>query len=149
MAGKIPTVAVGGVDPDLPHVDVLANDNHLGGTLAVRHLLEFGHRRIAHLSGLPSAAGRLRLRAYQDTMRAAGLGEQVLIETGDMTEEGGYRAAVRLLSGPGGRPPSSRRMTCPASAPCPRPRRWAFRSPASCRWSVSATPAWPACGRCG
>jgi len=97
VAGKIPTVAVG----ILPHVDVLANDNHLGGTLAVRHLLEFGHRRIAHLSGLPSAAGRLRLRAYQDTMRAAGLGEQVLIETGDMTEEGGYRAAVRLLSRPG------------------------------------------------
>ena len=98
VAGQVPTVAVGGMDPDLPHVDVLASDNHLGGTLAVRHLLEFGHRRIAHISGLPSAAGSLRLRAYQATMRAAGLGEQVLIETGDMTEEGGYRAAVRLLS---------------------------------------------------
>jgi DNA-binding LacI/PurR family transcriptional regulator len=98
VAGKIPTVAVGGLDPDLPHIDVLANDDHLGGTLAVRHLLEFGHRRIAHISGLPSAAGSLRLRAYQDTMRTAGLGEQVLVETGDMTEEGGYRAAVRLLS---------------------------------------------------
>jgi len=89
---------VGGLDLDLPHIDVLANDDHLGGTLAVRHLLEFGHRRIAHISGLPSAAGSLRLRAYQDTMRTAGLGEQVLVETGDMTEEGGYRAAVRLLS---------------------------------------------------
>jgi len=98
VAGKIPTVAVGGMDPDLPHVDVLATDNQLGGKLAIRHLLEFGHRRIAHISGLPSAAGRLRLQAYQDTMRAAGLGEAILIETGDMTEEGGYRAAVRLLS---------------------------------------------------
>jgi DNA-binding LacI/PurR family transcriptional regulator len=97
VVGKVPAVAVG-MDPELPHVDVLASDNHLGGTLAVRHLLEFGHRRIAHISGLPSAAGSLRLRAYQDTMRAAGLGEHVLIETGDMTEEGGYRAAVRLLS---------------------------------------------------
>jgi DNA-binding LacI/PurR family transcriptional regulator len=35
VAGQIPTVAVGGTDPDLPHVDVLASDNHLGGTLAV------------------------------------------------------------------------------------------------------------------
>ena len=98
VAGKIPTIAVGGMDPDLPHVDVLANDDHLGGTLAVRHLVELGHRRIAHISGLPSAAGRRRMQAYRDTMRAAGLGGQVMVETGDMTEEGGYRAAARLLA---------------------------------------------------
>jgi DNA-binding LacI/PurR family transcriptional regulator len=97
VASKIPTVAVGGMDLDLPQVDVLANDNHLGGTLAVRHLLELGHTRIAHISGLPSTAGTLRMRGYQDTMRAAGLGDHILVETGDMSEEGGYRAAVRLL----------------------------------------------------
>jgi DNA-binding LacI/PurR family transcriptional regulator len=99
VASKIPTVAVGGrgLDLDLPRVDVLANDNHLGATLAVRHLIEFGHTRIAHISGLPSIAGRLRMDGYQDTMRAAGL--EAHIEAGDMSEEGGYRAAVRLLSG--------------------------------------------------
>ena len=103
VASKIPTVAVGGrgLDLDLPHVDVLANDNHLGGTLAVRHLIEFGHTRIAHISGLPSVAGRLRMQAYEDTMHAAGLGGNVLIEAGDMSEEGGYRATVRLMSRPG------------------------------------------------
>src|SRR6516162_8992396 len=39
-ASQIPTVAVGGrgLDVDLPHADILANDNHLGGTLAVRLL---------------------------------------------------------------------------------------------------------------
>ncbi len=98
VASKIPTVAVGGMDPGLPHVDVLANDNHLGATLAVRHLLDFGHSRIAHISGLPSTAGSLRMQGYEDTMRADGLGDRILVETGDMTEEGGYRAAVRLLS---------------------------------------------------
>jgi DNA-binding LacI/PurR family transcriptional regulator len=99
VASKIPTVAVGGrgLDLDLPRVDVLANDNHLGATLAVRHLIEFGHTRIAHISGLPSVAGRLRMQGYEDTMRAAGL--RPLVETGDMSEEGGYRATVRLLSG--------------------------------------------------
>jgi DNA-binding LacI/PurR family transcriptional regulator len=99
-AGKIPTVAVGGrgLDLDLPRADVLANDNHLGATLAVRHLIELGHTRIAHISGLPSVAGKLRMHGYEDTMRAAGLGEHVRIEAGDMSEEGGYRAAVRLLS---------------------------------------------------
>ena len=103
-AGKIPTVAVGGrgLDLDLPRADVLANDNHLGGTLAVRHLIELGHTRIAHISGLPSVAGKLRMQGYEDTMRSAGLGEHVRIAAGDMTEEGGYRAAVRLLSGAAG-----------------------------------------------
>jgi DNA-binding LacI/PurR family transcriptional regulator len=102
VASKIPTVAVGGrgLDLDLPHVDVLANDNHLGGTLAVRHLIELGHTRIAHISGLPSVAGRLRMEGYEATMRAAGLAASIVIEAGDMSEEGGYRAAVRLLSRP-------------------------------------------------
>jgi DNA-binding LacI/PurR family transcriptional regulator len=40
------------------------------------------------------------MQGYEDTMRAAGLGDYVHIETGDMSEEGGYRATVRLLSGP-------------------------------------------------
>jgi DNA-binding LacI/PurR family transcriptional regulator len=98
-ASKTPTVAVGGrgLDLDLPHVVVLANDNHLGARLAVRHLIELGHTRIAHISGLPSVAGRLRMQGYEDTMRAAGL--RPLVEAGDMSEEGGYRATVRLLSG--------------------------------------------------
>ena len=100
VASKIPTVAVGGIDPGLPHVDVLANDNHLGAALAVRHLLGLGHSRIAHISGLPSTAGSRRMQGYEDTMRLAGLGAHVLVETADMTEEGGYRAAVRLLSHP-------------------------------------------------
>ena len=97
-ASQIPTVAVGGrgLDVDLARADILANDNHLGGTLAVRHLTDLGHRRIAHISGLPGAAGQLRLRGYEDAMRGAGLAADVA--AGDMTEEGGYRAAVQLLS---------------------------------------------------
>jgi DNA-binding LacI/PurR family transcriptional regulator len=100
-ASQIPTVAVGGrgLDVDLPRADILANDNHLGGTLAIRHLVELGHTRIAHIHGLPSVAGRLRMQGYEDTMRSAGLGAYVRIEAGDMSEEGGYRATVRLLSG--------------------------------------------------
>ena len=127
VAGKIPTVAVGGMDPDLPHVDVLANDDRLGGTLAVRHLIEFGHRRIAHISGLPSTAGRQRLEAYQETMRAARLGGEVVVEAGDMTEEGGYRAAVRLLSGRG--------------RPVPRPTAIFAANDLSCLGALSAAAA--------
>jgi DNA-binding LacI/PurR family transcriptional regulator len=102
IASSIPTVAVGGrgLDLDLPHVDVLANDNERGAALVVEHLTGLGHTRIAHISGLPSVAGRLRMQGYQHAMRTAGLGAGVLVEHGDMSEEGGYRATVQLLSRP-------------------------------------------------
>ena len=111
-----------------------------------------GTRRIAHISGLPSAAGRLRMQGYQDTMRAAGLGGQILVETGDMTEEGGYRAAVRLLQpiGPTGRPRSSRPTTCPASGRCPPPRRSGVQVPGELSLvGFDNSHCWRGCGRCG
>lgn len=98
IARTVPTVAVGGLDFDLDHIDVLANDSHLGSTLAVRHLIELGHTKIAHLSGGAVEVGRSRRAGYADTMRAAGLAEHILVADGDLTEEGGYRATVRLLT---------------------------------------------------
>jgi DNA-binding LacI/PurR family transcriptional regulator len=102
IASTIPTVAVGGrgLDLDLPHVDKLANDNERGAALVVEHLTGLGHTRIAHISGLPSVAGRLRMQGYEASMRAAGLGAEILIDHGDMSEEGGYRSTVQLLSRP-------------------------------------------------
>jgi len=102
IASSVPTVTVGWRDIDLPRVDAVANDDLLGATLATRHLIEFGHRRIAHISGRVSGTsnlvGQLRRQGYEDAMRAHGLAGHIQLETGDFTEEGGYRATVRLLS---------------------------------------------------
>ena len=109
IASSVPTVTVGWRDIDLPRVDAVANDDLLGATLAARHLIELGHRRIAHISGRVSQTsnlvGQLRRQGYEDTMRAHGLAGHIKVETGDFTEEGGYRAAVRLLSS--GQPPTA------------------------------------------
>jgi DNA-binding LacI/PurR family transcriptional regulator len=109
MASAVPTVAVGWPGIDLPRVDTVANDDLLGAALATRHLIELGHRRIAHISGLLSGTstvvGKLRQQGYEDTMRACGLGEYIAVEPGDFTEDAGYRATVRLLSG--GQPPTA------------------------------------------
>jgi LacI family transcriptional regulator len=55
----------------------VVSDDYGGMTLAVRHLLELGHRRIAFLTdALTEEAGPLslrRLRAYEDTMSRAGI----------------------------------------------------------------------------
>lgn len=98
VASRIPTVAVGGTVIDLPTVDVLDNDNRGGAELAVRHLLELGHTRIAHVSGGQGQAAKLRSQTYQDVMRDSGHGADIAVEAGDMTEEGGFRATVALLS---------------------------------------------------
>jgi DNA-binding LacI/PurR family transcriptional regulator len=109
IASIVPTVTVAWRDIDLPRVDAVANDDLLGATLATRHLIELGHRRIAHISGRVSGTSnmvpKLRQQGYEDTMRASGLGEYIRIESGDFTEDGGYRAAVRLLSS--ARPPTA------------------------------------------
>ena len=109
IASAVPTVTVGWPDVELPRVDTVGGDDLAGARLATRHLIELGHRRIAHISGRVSGTSnvvaRLRQQGYEDTMREHGLGDQVRVEPGDFTEEAGYRATVRLLSGP--QPPTA------------------------------------------
>ena len=105
VAEIVPTVAVGWRDLDLPRVDTVANDDLLGATLATRHLLELGHRRIAHIAGrVPGTRqhGRRRCAAAATRTRCArhGLAEHIRVESADYTDDGGYRATVRLLRCP-------------------------------------------------
>jgi DNA-binding LacI/PurR family transcriptional regulator len=94
----VPTVVAGTREPVLPGVDIVANDDERGARLATEHLISLGHRTIAHIAG-PGAVGELRRRSFETTMREHRQ-ESVIVEPGDLTEEGGYRATVRLLSAP-------------------------------------------------
>jgi DNA-binding LacI/PurR family transcriptional regulator len=109
IASVVPTVTVGWPDVDLPRVDTVTNDDLLGARLATEHLAGLGHRRIAHISGRVSGTSnvvaKLRQQGYEDAMRDHGLGGHIRVEPGDFTEEAGYRATVRLLSGP--QPPTA------------------------------------------
>ena len=86
------------------HITELGNrciylDNEKGGFLATQHLLERGHEHIAHITGpLAMKDSRDRLQGYRRALEAAGLAynEAYVIEA-DFTEEGGLRAAQRLL----------------------------------------------------
>ncbi|WEO99548.1 LacI family DNA-binding transcriptional regulator [Streptomyces sp. FXJ1.172] len=98
-AGLVPTVVAGTREPVLPGVDIVANDDEHGARLATEHLIGLGHRHIAHIAG-QGAVGDLRRRSFEATMREHGLAGTAVVEQGDLTEEGGYRAAVRLLSRP-------------------------------------------------
>lgn len=98
-AGRMPVVLAGTREPVPPGVDQVAGDDERGARLVTEHLIGLGHRRIAHLAG-HGAVAELRHRGFLATMREHGLADQAVTETGDMTEEGGYRATVRLLSRP-------------------------------------------------
>ncbi|MDX3245561.1 LacI family DNA-binding transcriptional regulator [Streptomyces sp. ME18-1-4] len=98
VAERIPVVVAGAREPVPAGVDVVAGDDEQGARLVAEHLLGLGHRRIAHIAGY-GAVGELRRRSFEAALRAHGAGE-AMVELSDMTEEGGHRAAVRLLSRP-------------------------------------------------
>ncbi|MWV47790.1 LacI family DNA-binding transcriptional regulator [Rathayibacter sp. VKM Ac-2803] len=72
----------------------------VGTRLAVSHLLELGHRRIAHLAG-PELwiSAQDRSRAYEQSLREAGLPALPLVH-GDWSSRSGYAAAPLLCSDP-------------------------------------------------
>lgn len=92
------------VDRDLEgiQVDAVMLDNHHGGYLATKHLIELGHRRIGLITGpsnlTPSAQ---RVTGYCDALSEAALScENGLIVSGDFHTNSGYYAALQLLDLP-------------------------------------------------
>jgi LacI family transcriptional regulator len=90
----------------LPADSVLADDRN-GAIMAVRHLVDHGHRRIAFLGDLTSiATARERYAGYRATLGSAGLPEDPSLVVHDLhTAEAAEAAVARLLRGP--EPPSA------------------------------------------
>ncbi len=76
------------------------SDNYGGARSAVEHLLSRGRRRIAHITGRLDVYGaQRRADGYRDALRDAGHpADELPIEPGDFTEEGGRRVMTLLLS---------------------------------------------------
>jgi LacI family transcriptional regulator len=94
-----PVVAV---DPhtgpsDLPTID---SDNLRGAQLAVEHLLELGHRRIAMLTGRPDLqSAQLRERGYREALAAAGVPvDEALVRLGAYDPVESAKSAQELLT---------------------------------------------------
>ncbi|AZQ39066.1 LacI family transcriptional regulator [Streptomyces cyaneochromogenes] len=96
---RMPVVVAAAREPVPAGVDVVAGDDERGARLVAEHLIGLGHRRIAHIAGY-GAVGELRRRSFEATLREHGLAHEAVVEPSDMTEEGGYRTTVRLLSRP-------------------------------------------------
>jgi LacI family transcriptional regulator len=81
----------------------VTNDDRHGIGLAVAHLVELGHRRIAHLAGPPGVSTAADRRAgFRAALKAAGLdpaGAPVVAASG-YTVAAGRAAMARVLGGP-------------------------------------------------
>ncbi|MFF5265070.1 LacI family DNA-binding transcriptional regulator [Actinomadura viridis] len=77
-------------------------DDGLAARMAVEHLLELGHRRIAHVGGPTGAdTAHRRREGYVEALRAGGLEEDTrLIVGGTYGPDGGAQAVRRLLDAP-------------------------------------------------
>ena len=79
---------------------VVALENREGARIAVDHLLQLGHRRIAFIAGT-GATGQSaeREKGYLDSLAAAGLRpDPALMQEGAFAQTGGYSATERLLA---------------------------------------------------
>lgn len=64
----IPIVTVDRLMP-YTHADFVGTDDRVGGSLAARHLLELGHRRMAHIAGArDTGVGQDRALGFQDEL---------------------------------------------------------------------------------
>ena len=78
-------------------LDCVVNDDFAGAVLAVEHLAELGHRRIAHISGGRGAGARSRFRGYRHAMQRLNLERHTQVAPGAYTDRGGYSGAKWLL----------------------------------------------------
>jgi DNA-binding LacI/PurR family transcriptional regulator len=93
-ADAVPIVVEGRPNLRSTRVDLVGTDDAMGAEIAVEHLVGLGHERISHLAGVTAAARR---RGYERAMGLRHLDSAIEVIDCNETDEGAYRAAMRLL----------------------------------------------------
>ena len=98
LAADVPTVVLTLRAITGPGIDSVTSDDEAGARMAMEYLFELGHTRIAHISGGTLEPAVVRERVYREEMQRAGLGDLTQVYEGDLTNDGGLRAARELLT---------------------------------------------------
>jgi DNA-binding LacI/PurR family transcriptional regulator len=97
LAGSVPLVVMGW-HVDHPDVDIVRTSDEHGMALAVRHLVDLGHHRIAHLQGGEGLVAVARRDGYVKAMRAHRLSKEIRVVGCDGEDQlDGQRAARAML----------------------------------------------------
>ncbi|MGI5192202.1 LacI family DNA-binding transcriptional regulator [Streptomyces sp. CA-288835] len=99
LAGQLPVVSVARrLRPSIPGLEVVRTADDKGARQAVDHLVELGHRDIAHIDGGRAPGAADRRRGYRTAMNRHGLARHIRILPGGLTEEDGADAARALMA---------------------------------------------------
>ena len=98
MASSLIPVVLIGHDRAPEGLHTVSSDDVAGAEAVVDHLVESGHRRIAHIHASTDAGGTARRRGYARAMRRHGLKDQIRVVKGEFTAAGGARGMRRLLA---------------------------------------------------
>jgi DNA-binding LacI/PurR family transcriptional regulator len=92
---SVPVIALDGFLGD--QAPTAGVDQRAGAVMATRHLLDLGHRKIAHITG-PEAwpQAEARLAGFLETLEAAGVPPGPVV-TGDWSPRSGYDGCIRIL----------------------------------------------------
>lgn len=96
LAGSVPLVVMGW-HVDHPDVDIVRTSDEHGLSQAVQHLVDLGHRRIAHLQGGTGLVAVSRRDAYVKAMRSHGLESEIRIVVCDGEDQLDGQLAARAL----------------------------------------------------
>lgn len=105
ISASVPVVMFGRHDTS-DRYDVVAGDDALGARAAMRHLLDLGHRRIAHLTlheshDMEPFPHGVRLHEYEAAMARAGLDAHTVVWRTDEGEGASYEVVRRMLAAGG------------------------------------------------
>jgi LacI family transcriptional regulator len=91
------TLGKGEIGDHYPFIDI---SDTLGFQKLVTHLVEKGHRRIAFIGASPDLVVHVdRFAGYQQGLQIANIPfDPDLVKQGDLSEQGGYQAALELLN---------------------------------------------------
>ncbi len=96
LAERVPLVVIG---RDVSPIQCISMDNFGGGYTATRHLIDLGHRSIAHITGIPTHPDSIaRCEGYKKALSEAGIEvDDSLIVEGQFSEQSGVLAAEMLM----------------------------------------------------
>jgi LacI family transcriptional regulator len=101
LTDDVPTVLMNTRGVDAARYPSFQVDNHGGAVAVVRHLVEQGRRRVAHIAGPESNfEASERLRGYLDALAEFAPEVEPQVLEGDFFEESGQTAGERLAADP-------------------------------------------------
>jgi DNA-binding LacI/PurR family transcriptional regulator len=97
-SASIPIVMLSPGEGSQHGITVFFEDQGLGARLATRHLINLGHREIAHLAGSQDwLDGQVRLRGWQAELNAHRI-PALAVRYGDWTGESAYRICLKMIA---------------------------------------------------